>query len=51
MQLRMVFVLIGIMVSLSACVVEPYGRGGGYEHGGYEHGGGGHDDGRRVWRN
>jgi hypothetical protein len=50
---RLVIVLACALLGLSACVVEPYGRGehgGGYYNGGYgdSYGGGGHgDDGQR----
>ncbi len=53
MTMRLALVLACTLLGLSACVVEPYGRGGGYYNGGNgEHtdyyGGGGHgDDGQR----
>ena len=54
-HLRLLFVLAGTLLAVSACVVEPYGGGRGY-YGGpgiyFEGGGdrGHHDYGRRVWR-
>ena len=53
MTLRLVIVLACTLLGLTACVVEPYGRGdrgGGYNNGGYSdyYGSGGHgDDGQR----
>jgi hypothetical protein len=44
MKLRILFALAFALLAVSACVVEPFGGGGG--RGGY---GGGHDYGRRVW--
>jgi len=44
MKLRLLIVLAGALLAVSACVVEPYGYGG---RGGYY--GGEHDYGRRVW--
>jgi hypothetical protein len=48
MKPLLLVVLAGILLAVSACVVEPYGggRGGGYYGGGY----GGRDYGQRVWR-
>jgi hypothetical protein len=45
MTLRLLFVLTCTLLSVSACIVEPYGRGGG--GGGYHEGD--HEYGRRVW--
>jgi hypothetical protein len=47
MKSGMLMALVGILLAVSACVVEPYGGGGpGYYYGGghYEH-----DYGRPVW--
>ncbi len=44
MTLRHLFVLAFTLLAVSACIIEPYGRGGG---GGYHEGE--HDYGRRVW--
>jgi hypothetical protein len=60
MKLRMLLVLGCLSLLVSACVVDPYGGGGGYRGGGSYNGGGynhnysgGHGDrdyGRGVWR-
>ena len=42
MTYRAMLALIVVLLSVSACVVEPIGGRGGYH--------GGHDEGRRVWR-
>jgi hypothetical protein len=56
MSLRLFIVLACALLAVSACIVAPFGSGGG--HGGYHGGGGGggeghgegyHDYGRRVW--
>jgi hypothetical protein len=47
MKPELLMALVGILLAVSACVVEPYGGGGrGYYYGGghYEH-----DYGRPVW--
>lgn len=59
MKLRVLIVLAGTLLAVSACVVEPYGGPGYYGGGGiyiggggggqYRGGGGDHDYGRRVW--
>ena len=45
MTVRRLIVLACTLLSLSACIVAPYGGGGGYGYGGHEH----EDYGRRVW--
>lgn len=56
MPWRRLLVLTFAVLSLSACVVEPYGRGGGGRgqwSGGYHNSGNDHgprDYGRRTWR-
>jgi len=48
MKLKTLIVLACTLLAVSACVIAPYGYGGG---GGGRHGGGEHGDyGRRVWR-
>jgi hypothetical protein len=52
MKSRMLIVLAGILLAVTACVVEPYGGGGPYRGGpGYYYGGGHyeHDYGRPAW--
>jgi hypothetical protein len=57
MKYRTLMMLLGVLVTLSACVVEPFngGYGGGRESGGRGYGGrdeerGNNDYGRHVWR-
>jgi len=56
MKPGLLMALVGILLAVSACVVEPYGGGGGGYYGGgggrgYYYGGGHyeHDYGRPVW--
>ena len=48
MKLRMLIFLTCALLAVSACVIEPYGYGGGDHYGGHSEGH--HDYGRRVWR-
>ncbi len=52
MTFRTLCALAFAVFTLSACVVDPYGRGGGWRDGGGYHNSdhGQRDGGRRVWR-
>ncbi len=42
MKLGLLFILFSVVLTVAGCVVEPYGRGGYYDHGQQDYG-------RRVW--